>query len=145
MHFVCPCLLLWRNRPECLWLTTTLHCLSREWDSNPCVHKQTVLQTAPFNHSGIPTGNPACQRTSYSEYKILTLYSVFISCKTYIFEPSTRIELVSPEYHTEILSVKLTWQYVKNALKTKNPELFWIPGSDFISVLFYHLLIFLSQ
>ena len=35
MHFIYPCLLLWHNRPECLWLTTTLHCLRRVWDSNP--------------------------------------------------------------------------------------------------------------
>lgn len=78
----------------------------------------TVLQTVPFNHSGNPSENPACQRTTYRINNLQRLFMMFITCKSYIFEPGIRIELMSPEYHTEILPLNYPDLFERT---TKNP------------------------
>ena len=79
----------------------------------------TVLQTVPFNHSGNPSEIPTCQRSSYSLHNLQRLCFVFITCKSYIFEPRIGFEPMLPEYHTDVLPLN----YPDICKEQKNPNL----------------------
>lgn len=91
--------------------------MRRVWDLNPREFPNGFADR-PFQPLRQPFKIPACQRTTYRINNLQRLFMMIITCKSYIFEPGIRIELMSPEYHTEILPLNYPDLFERT---TKNP------------------------